>query len=399
MLTSEMEKASSALEFEKAAALLHTIEQIRNLKPQKSLVTGASQEAFDVLGIYRKEAHVLIAKLLFRGGNLTGSTSYYFHLNAETDEDLLTSFILQNYATDPDPPTEILLPHRLPPAVQELLLTHYGKDIQLCYPQKGKKQALLALALKNATLLFSRKHKDNEHMQELLLDMQKTCKLMRFPKKIVCLDTSSHAGTLPVTSLVTFTEGVFDAKYTRLFKPKTAAPGDDYQALREALTRHLESARQDNTLPDLIIVDGGKGHVHAAWEVLQLFNIASIDLMGCAKEKGRHDKGLTAESIFLPYQKTPILLALDSPLLFLIQRMRDKAHSIALSSHLKQRKKTSLDSALVQLPGIGPKKHKKLLAHFHSIEQMKKASKEELRSIGNLSYKDVETLYAFLSTM
>jgi len=166
--------------------------------------------------------------------------------------------------------------------------------------------------------------------------------------------------------------------------------------MQETLIRRYTKAKDTNELPDLIIVDGGKGQLNIALKVLKELEIASCDVIGLAKEEASHTKGLTQEQIFIPLQKDPIILSRHSPILFLLQQIRDEAHRKAISLHRKKRSKTLLTSELDNLQGIGPIKKKQILKHFGSIKKLKEASYEELSAVKSLSKANISTLWAFI---
>ncbi|MES2121693.1 MAG: excinuclease ABC subunit UvrC [Chlamydiota bacterium] len=389
-LYAQMQKASDLLEFERAKALLHTIRQIEHVVAASPLVVAISDQNSDVLGIYRQGAEVMLAQLLFREGKLVGSEHYGFTGILENDEDLLSSFILQHYTHAAHLPDQILIPLPLPniPILSDILL---GKT-KIRSPQKGEKKALVAMAEENAKALFIQEKDQLELKEKMLLDLQETLQLNRFPQKIECFDTSNISGTDPVASLIAFTNGEKDTKKYRLFQIKSATGGDDYGAMREVLTRHLTKAKQTGDLPDLIIVDGGKGQLGIALEVFKDLDIASVDLIALAKEQGRHDKGMTLERVFLPGHHDPIQLNPRSNILFLLQKIRDEAHRRAITFHRTRRKKRTITSTLSTLPGIGKTKQTRLLRHFGSVEQIRKATSDELLKVKGITKKDVETL-------
>ncbi len=397
-LHAEMKKASENLEYERAAAILQTIRQIEHVIEAQPLAVKVNGKNSDALAIYREGEEVMLVQLLFREGKLIGSEHYSFSNILEDEEDLFSSFILQHYPHQERPPDEILLPIPLKDAdlISEILSeSPKKKRISILYPQKGEKRALVSIAEENAEAVFQQKKDQLELKEKMLLDLQDTLKLNRYPKRIECFDTSHISGTDPVASLVAFTDGEKDSERTRLFKIKTALRGDDYGAMREVLTRHLTRAKQADDLPDLIILDGGKGHLNIGLEVFKDLDVASVDLIALAKEESRHDKGMTAERIFLPEHHDPIHLNLHSSLLFLLQKVRDEAHRKAVGFHRKRRQKRSLSSAMDTIPGIGPIKRARLLRHFGSVEKIKRASPEELKQVKGVTQKDIDTLAQF----
>jgi excinuclease ABC subunit C len=390
----EMEEASQALEFEKAAALHKTIKQIEHVTSASQVVAKASGKDADSFGIFRQADEVILMQLLIREGKLMGSEHYSFYNCLEEDEQLLSSFLLQYYRKIPTAPSEILVPIPLKDreVLEEILQEHHAKKIALLTPHRGDKKKLIALAEKNAAATFQMEKDAQEIRERMLLDLSETLKLTRYPRRIECFDTSNISGSDLVASMVVFTDGEKDKKRTRHYTIKGIHKGDDYAALHQVLSRRLIRAKEEDDLPDLIIVDGGKGQFQIAKEVFKELDIANVDLIALTKEEGRHDKGMSAERIFLLEQKEPILLPLRSPLLFLLQNIRDEAHRGALSFHRKRRQKRLLTSVLDEIPGIGPVKRKRLLAHFGSVEKTYAASDEELLAVPGIGPKDVKAI-------
>lgn len=397
-LNLEMQKASENLEYERAAAILQTIRQIEHVIAGNALVAKVNGKNSDALAIYREGEEVMLVQLLFREGKLVGSEHYPFSNILEEDDELYSSFILQHYRHQEGLPEEILLPLPLKDAelIAEILSDSHKKKILVLHPQKGEKRALVGIAQQNAAALFKQEKDHQELKEKMLLDLQDTLKLVRYPKRIECFDTSNIAGTDPVASLIAFTDAQKDIKRTRLFKIKNVPKGDDYGAMREVLTRHLTRAKEADDLPDLIIVDGGKGQLNIALEVFKQLDIASVDLIALTKEEGRHDRGMTQERIFLPEHHDPIHLNPRSSILFLLQKIRDEAHRKAIGFHRERRTKRTLSSKLDQIPGIGGIKRSRLLRHFGSIEKIKQASDQELKEVKGITQKDISTLRSVL---
>lgn len=391
----KMQNASEALEYEKAASILNTIRHIEHVSQGKQQVIKMEAKDFDVLGLYREGKEVALVQLLFREGKLSGSESFTFSHTAEEDEELLSSFILQHYRHNSFLPEEILMPLSLDeaPLLTEILAEELHKKVVLTAPRKGEKRALIALAEKNAKAFFLREKDEEARTEKMLLDLQETLKLSRYPKRIVCFDISHTAGKESVAALITFTQGQKDTKETRLFRIKNAAPSDEYGALREVLARYLTRAKQADLLPDLLIVDGGKGQLGVALELFKEFDIATVDLIAIAKQEGRHDKGMTQEQLFLPGHHDPILLNPRSYLLLFLQKVRDETHRKAISFHRGRRKKALLTSNIETIKGIGSIKSKRLLKHFGSLKRILEASSEELLTVQGITQKDVRAIH------
>lgn len=396
-LKKEMEKASSNLEFEKAAAILHTIKQIEYVtKNSKSLVQSTLSDS-DAISLYRQGHKVLITLLTFRTGKLISSDHFNFDKIAEENPELLESFILQHYLQTTDFPKEILLSETLTnkATLVELLNEQLKITIKITTPEKGEKKKLVELAEKNAKTLFYQEQNQEDLKETLLQEMQEKLLLARFPVRIECFDTSNLSGTHAVASLITFNNGQKDSSGYRTFNIK-GKHTDDYSALKEVLFRRYSKGKESGDLPDLIIVDGGKGQLSTANTILEELEIASCDLIALAKEDARHDKGLSQEQVFILSQKDPIIFSRHSPVLFLLQQIRDEAHRKAITFHRKKREKQLFTSELDSLEGIGPIKKKKLLKHFGSVKKLKQASEEDLKKVKGLNKKDFAVLLDFI---
>jgi excinuclease ABC subunit C len=267
--------------------------------------------------------------------------------------------------------------------------------LSILHPLKGDKKAIVELAQKNADELFQQEKDENDLTEKMLLDLQERLKLLRFPERIECFDTSNISGSDMVASMVAFTHGKYDRKRGRLFKIRDLPKGDDYAALRQVIFRRLKRAKEENDLPDLIIVDGGKGQLSQAIEILRELDIATVDVMSVAKQEGKHEKGLTQEKLFRPGQIDPIILPLHSPLLFLLQRIRDEAHRRAIGFHRKKRAQRILTSLIDEIPGIGPVKRQRLLTHFGSLQHVLRASNEALQQVKGITAKEIAQIRQF----
>ena len=391
-LRQEMTKASEALEFEKAEKCLQMIQQIEHVTQVQHVDNPLAKDC-DVLGLHREGDAILIALLMFRLGKIVGSEHFSFHLIASNDAEVFESFILQHYVHQIHIPAEIIVSTALPEqeALEEILSEAAGKKVVILTPKKGKKRDLIEMGSRNAQALFIREQDARSLKEKMLIDLAEALQLTRFPRRIECFDTSNIAGTSPVASLVCFIHGKKDKSRTRLFKIK-GEKGDDYTAMREVLLRHFSREKDKGDFCDLLIVDGGKGQLGIAIDVFEELGIASIDAIAVTKEEGRHDKGLTQEMIFTPHRKEPFLLDPRSPLLFLLQEIRDEAHRQTIEYHRKTRSKKIFSSALDDIPGIGPIKKKRLLKHFGSVQRIKDASLEELQAVEGLTKRDIETL-------
>jgi excinuclease ABC subunit C len=396
-LYKEMHRLSDALEFEKAGAVWSTITQIEKTIEGQTVDKPLGVDA-DVLGIFREGEEVILSKLQFRHGRLMGARHYNFTQIAQDDAELLHSFILQHYEEDELLPHEILVPIALAEAeiLEEILSQNRPRKVSILSPQRGDKRAIIQMAYANAEATF-KKEKDAKAIRErTLLEMQEKFDLTRYPRRIECFDISNISGTETVASLVAFTDGQKDSKRYRKYKIKGVVTPDDYSAMFEVLMRRFKRAKEENDLPDLLMVDGGKGHLNVALRVMEELNIITVDVISVAKEEGRHDRGMTSESVFLPEIKDPIHFKSNSSILFMLQQIRDEAHRFAITFHRKRRSKSMVKSALDDVPGIGPAKKQRLLKHFGDIKTLKAATIEDIVKVKGISQKDAENILKVL---
>lgn len=396
-LYEEISKYSDKLQFEKAQNLLETIRQIEKTIEKQSVDKPLGIDS-DAIGIYREGEEISVSQMFFRGGKLIGSSNFHFNHIAQDDHEILTSFILQQYQIQETYPHEILLPFECEDlrALEEILSENHVRKVKILIPERGSKTLMTKIAIENAEATF-KKEKDQKAIRErILLEMQEKFHLTKYPQRIECFDNSNINGTNPVSCMVAFTEGEKDSKRYRKYKIKsTGDTPDDYASMEEVLTRRYLKGKLENDLPDLVIIDGGKGHLNMALKILSKLDIIGVDVIGLAKESGRHDKGMTSEQVFLPNIKDPIFLKKNSPILFLLQRIRDEAHRSAITFHRNKRQKDVLKSSLSEIIGIGEIKKKNLLKHFGSVNKIKKATEEELLKVQGISKQNAQSILNF----
>lgn len=390
-LKTKMENASEKLEFEIAANYLDMIRQIEHIQEVQHVDNAAGTNS-DVVGIIREQELCIVALLMFREGKLIGSEHFSFTQVISDNESILSTFLIQHYSNPITKPKYIYLPLSLKDRkhIEEIV------EIKIETPTRGNKFKLIEIAHRNAKSLIEREKDTRSLVEKRLLDLQDTLGLTRFPRRIECFDTSNLSGDEPVACMITFVNGKRDKKHTKLFKIRDQEKPDDYAAMRQALLRYYTKQKQTNDFCDLLVVDGGKGQLNIALKVLDELNIASIDIIALTKDAARHDKGLTQEKIYIPYQKEPIFIEPRSPLLFLLQQIRDEAHRTAITFQRKRQGKKIFENPLDTVPGIGPIKKKKLLMHFGSIKRLKQASKEDLDEIPGLTQKDKQNIINIL---
>ena len=390
-LSNKMKEASKNLEYEKANEYFKLIEDIKQVL-EKQFVDIAINKNIDVIGLYRKGSFVMIVELIFIEGKLMNSNHFSFSNIASSDSTIIENFILQNYISKKDFPKEILVPielkntHNLKDAFYELS----NEKLNIIHPIKGKKKDLIDLSNKNAKNLFFREKDLKSLKEKQLLELQEILNLKNFPHKIICFDTSNISGTNAVAAMITYIDGEKDKKQTKLFKIKSPDLGD-VPNMKETLYRHF-SKLKEKEFPNLLVLDGGKAQLNCAINVLNELNIISIDVISISKEMAKHTKSLTKEKVFIKDKKDPIELDFTSPLLFLLQKIRDNAHISAISFHRKRRRKSTFKTSLDEIKGIGKIKKQKLLKHIKSIENLKKTKKEKLKKLDFLNKKDISNL-------
>jgi excinuclease ABC subunit C len=403
-LQAQMSKAAEKLDFEKAAALRDQVRAVERVVEHQRIVSGELEDQ-DVIAFARQDGDACVQVFFIRQGKLIGRE--YFVLEGTADEEaeeIMTSFLKQFYDEAAQVPPEILLPQDTHEAmiIQSWLKSKRGADVVLRVPGPGIGQDLVQMAAANAaetlTHLRAQWMTDEAKNVEALTELQEHLGLLEAPTRIECYDISNIQGMAATGSMVVFVKGVPRKSDYRRFKIKSVAGADDYAMLQEVLRRRFRRMQGSNNerslsksawgmLPDLIIVDGGKGQLNAALEVLEEYGLEERPIAGLAKKK---------EEIFTPDQSEPIILPADSPGLFLVQRIRDEAHRFAVEYHRKVRSKASLASILEEVPGIGPKRRKALLKRFASIEAIRQASVEELTSVKGITKELAERLREYL---
>ncbi len=404
-LVQDMKTAAAELNFEKAAAIrdqLKAIDYITN----KHKVVGRNMTDHDVIALARDERDATVQIMFIRNGKLIGSDSRAMdNTEGESDAAVLEQFISQFYAASGNIPRELILPQHVAEArILERWLSdrRASSKVTIHVPQRGDKRKLIKLAQENASeslhMMRAQYEADTTKHEKAMAELQAALSLPRIPNRIECFDISTTQGTAIVASRVVFVRGAPRKSEYRRFNIRSVAHrgSDDYQSMKEALTRRFsrwqnavaaeadfapDGKDKDETwrlLPDLLLIDGGKGQLNAARSVLAEFGLTErVPLAALAKR---------IEEIFLPNQPQPLLLPRRSDALYLLQRARDEAHRFAIVSHRKQRRKRGLASRLETIPGVGPKRRKVLLKHFeNSIDAIKNASIKELAAVNGIS--------------
>jgi len=380
MLKEQRERYTEALALEKAETAHRSIVAIEKTL-EKQQVEQPTFTDYDVFGLHRNPHLVVLMQLTIREGKLIGAKEHLFTDNVQSDEELLSSFLLQTYYEKEEEKSTLLLPS----ALEERALIAELLHREILHPKRGKRQKLLEMARINAQAAAQRIVKENDATHDILMEVEEKLRLINYPMRIECFDNSNLSQTGSVSAKVLFRKGKVEPSGYRKYKLQAA---DDYAALEEALTRRFQNTMSEEELPDMLLIDGGKGQLNIAQKVLASLDIARIDLVAISKEEGRHDKGLAAEKLFIAGRKEALLLSPRSKVLLFLQRIRDETHRFALGFQKKRRKKELLTSSLDKIPGIGPLKTKRLLTHFGSVARIAQATQEELLAVKGITLKD-----------
>ena len=371
ILKHRMKKAASEQEFEQAAHWRDTIRTIEQIKEKPKLIS-VRQEDLDIFGFSRDQEKVALYIFLMRRGKVIESEEFIFQEKMSIpDKDILFSFLTKFYESREEKPAKILLPF-VPAkneALSKALFTMVQKKIEITVPFRGKNKKLVELANKNAEFLLQKKEKEFSSLEEIKTILS----LESLPKRIEGFDISNISGQESVGSLVVFENGQPKKGDYRKYKINTVTGPNDVASLQEVVRRRYERVlREQKDLPDLILVDGGKGQLSAARLALQGLGVDNIPIISLAKRE---------EIVYAPSKKDGLRLDKTSPALKLIQNIRDEAHRFAIAFHRQRRKKRSFSSLLDGIPGIGEKKRKTLLTKYKSIKEIRNAPPEELARI------------------
>jgi len=407
-LRQDMEQASAAMQFERASVRRDQLRAIETVVERQKVVSPDYVDS-DVIAMARDDREACVQVFFIRGGKMIGRE--YFLLDGTEDvpdAQVMSQFLQQFYAQAANIPPQVLLPHEIEEAniIRQWLGTRRGGEkVELLIPRLDQQQALVGMAAENATetlaALRAQWEADTNKQTQALGELQAALAMTIPPNRIECFDISNTQGTAAVGSMVVFERGVPAKKLYRRFNIRSVQGPDDFASMEEVLTRrfnrwqisqeavqqHKPGYKRDpafESLPDLLIVDGGKGQLGRAVAVLERFGLLeSFKVIGLAKRE---------EEIFTPGSSQVLLLPRSSQGLFLLQRIRDEAHRFAITAHRQRRSKQGIASQLDAVPGIGPARRKALLRHFGSLEKIIEASVDQLVALPGISRPVAENL-------
>jgi excinuclease ABC subunit C len=382
-LITEMEEASTNLEFEHAAKLRDQIDSLRQVS-QQQYVSDLSGDC-DIITARIRDDLACVQVFQVRNKMNLGNKSYFPKTPHQYEQaELLNAFIGQYYL-DRTPPEEIIMSECPTEAslLEEMLTHQRGSKVKISASVRGKRARWLEFANKNVTTAFETKLASRAGIEQRYQALEAIFNLQQPVQRMECFDISHTQGERAVASCVVFDrEGAAKSEY-RKFNIEDITPGDDYAAMHQALTRRYKRIQKgEGKLPDILFIDGGKGQLTQAGEVMQALNVTNVLVIGVAKGEDRR-AGL--EQLFLLGDKQPITLADDSLALHLIQQIRDEAHRFAITSHRARRKKARNVSPLEDIPGLGPKRRQNLLKHFGGLRGISRANEQELVKVPGIS--------------
>jgi excinuclease ABC subunit C len=401
-LRQKMSDAAEGWEFERAAVLRDQISAVERVTERQAMASTEFVDT-DVFGLARQDNQACVQVFFIRATKVIGRDTFTLEgVSDEPEEQVVASFLKQFYQSATYVPQRILLPCRVEeaPLIQAWLSQMRGSKTELVAPQRGEKRRLVAMAEENARealqMMQAKWLADSGKTQAALEELQEELNLPNLPQRIECYDISNIGGTAAVGSMVVFLDGRPRPAEYRRFRIKTVAGADDYAMLQEVLRRRFKRAsargepvepqadsgpahpepvegRADEggwgVLPDLVVVDGGKGQLNAALDVMRDLGVGHIPAAGLAKQH---------EELFVQDMSEPIVLPRTSQALYLVQRIRDEAHRFAITYHRGVRQKAGIQSALDAIPGIGPKRKRALLRKFGSVQRIRQASLDDI---------------------
>ena len=391
-LTGRMQAAAEALRFEEAAALR---DQIRALQAvlHRQYVSSAGEEDVDIVAVAAGHGELCVNLAMVRGGLHLGDRAFFPAQRGELDSDLgegLAAFVVQHYLDHPPPPRLVVALD----IAEDCAAAFEGKDVILSLPRNERERAWLAMATRNGELAIESRRHSKARAGGRLAALQELLELAEPPNRIECFDISHTMGEGTVASCVVCVEGAMKKADYRRFNIAGVEPGDDYAAMRQALTRRYEKvATGEAVAPDLILIDGGKGQHRVAREVLTELGLGHLLSIGIAKGEERKP-GL--ETLFVHGRGEPLQLAPDHTGFHLIQEVRDEAHRFAIAGHRARRAKARGRSKLEDVPGIGAARRRSLLAHFGGLDGVMAATVEDLCRAGGISRRLAEAIHQHL---
>ncbi len=446
----KMEEAAENLNFEEAARIRDRIKAVERVLEKQRIISTEGQDDQDVIALASQDDETCAQVFFFRSGKLVGREFFILQGTRESSPgEIMRSFFQQFYESVPHIPAEIIVEAEPEDrtALQAWLKEKRGGAVSISEPKRGEKRRLVEMVKQNAQEVLEQQRikwlSDSQKTQMALEELQEALNLVAPPQRIECYDISNTQGTNSVGAMVVFEGGRPKNSEYRRFKIKTVEGANDFASHQEVLRRRFRKAasqqeaeletetsaaldgvsqklpgeetfengvsipdnstdtqndrlQHDWALPDLVIIDGGKGQLNAALEVMNELRL-DIPTIGIAKEEGSHTKLATAEEIYIPGSNEPVILPRSSQGLYLLQRIRDEAHRFSITYHRKLRSEKTFKSVLDEIPGIGPKRKKALMTHFGSVRAISAASLDELAALDGMTRDAAEKVKEYIA--
>ncbi|MEM7497331.1 MAG: excinuclease ABC subunit UvrC [Pseudomonadota bacterium] len=404
-LAGRMAKASAAMDFEAAAIYRDRLRAMAHVRGAQSINPQRTAEA-DVFALHREGGQACVQVFFFRSNQNWGNHAYFPRAGADMEDgELIAGFVAQFYSPDRPPPRMVLLSHapETGEAGAEELAAAFrslaGRRVAVAVPQRGEKRELVDHARQNAREALARRMAETASQSRNMKELGEALGLPEPPRRIEVYDNSHIMGTNAVGAMIVAGPEGFEKNQYRKFNMKDAATkaGDDFGMMREVLTRRFrrlvkeDPERETDAWPDLVLIDGGKGQVSVAREVLAELGVSDLALYGVAKGEER-DAG---KETFHPPEGRAFALPFRSPALYFVQRLRDEAHRFAIGAHRQKRARAQTVTTLDEVPGIGPARKRALLARFGSAKAVSRAGLSDLKAVEGISDSMAETIYAF----
>ncbi|HHC72051.1 MAG TPA: excinuclease ABC subunit UvrC [Thiotrichales bacterium] len=392
-LARRMEEAAERLEYEEAARLRDQIAALSRVQ-ERQYVAGGGSHDLDVVAAVIERGAACVQVFFIRAGHNLGNKVFHPSLPPETSvAELLAEFVSRYYGGDHAPPPEILLSEPLEERelLERALSERAGRKVILKGQVRGERARWVKLAVQNARHALRARLASRDGMDRRLEALRDALGLPQVPSRMECFDISHTMGEATVASCVVFgADGPLKSDYRR-FNIEGVTPGDDYGAMRQALSRRYTRLKKgEGVIPDLLVIDGGKGQLAVAAQVLEELQVEEVTLLGVAKGPERRPG---EETLFLSGSEHPIILPGDSPALHLIQQIRDEAHRFAITGHRQRRARTRGTSVLERIPGVGPKRRRLLLTHFGGLKEVARAGVEDLARVPGIDRQLAQKVY------
>jgi excinuclease ABC subunit C len=389
-LTVQMEAAAAEEKFEQAARLRDRVQALNTVRERQKIISTEDSDQ-DIVGVVRQGQDACVQLFFVRRGRLLGRESFFFdRLSGSSEGEVLSAFLRQFYAREVVPPPEILLSVDVPEAelTGEWLTGRRGGRVELLAPQRGRKRELVAMAEENAALaLESHLLSRGNRTQAVLDELQRALGLPEPPHRIEAFDVSTFQGGETVASMVVWKDGEMAKDDYKRYRIRTVTGTDDFAAMHEAVSRRYGRVLEtDGVLPDLILLDGGRGQLAAGLKALEAIGLDYVPMVSLAKR---------AEEVYTPDRLEPLVLDLTSPALHALQKVRDEAHRFAVTYHKKLRTRRTISSVLDQIPGVGPALRTSLLKTLGSARAVRGASVAQLAAVPKVSPKLAERIHDF----